>query len=162
MTEVWAHIDGFAGYEISNLGNVRSNKRAHSRTLKPCIKKGYPQVGLFSDGKHHWRHIHSLVAAAFIGPRPKRMVVCHLNGDRMDNRASNLRYDTYTNNEADKSLHGTRRYGETATAAKLTEEAVMEIRALLTSTTQTTLAKRFGVAQCTISAIANRKIWSHI
>ncbi len=49
--------------------------------------------------------VHHLVAEAFIGPRPPGMVVCHNNGDPLDNRVENLRYDTQANNITDMHDH---------------------------------------------------------
>ncbi len=51
------------------------------------------------------RKVHHLVAAAFIGPRPEGMVICHNNGDPLDNRVENLRYDTQAANIEDMYAH---------------------------------------------------------
>jgi hypothetical protein len=45
--------------------------------------------------------------AAFVGPCPEGMEVCHNNGDPTDNRMENLRYGTHSSNEQDKLIHGT-------------------------------------------------------
>ena len=44
------------------------------------------------------RTVHSLVAEAFLGPRPEGYDIDHINGDKTRNEASNLRYVTHTEN----------------------------------------------------------------
>lgn len=104
--EEWRAVVGFEGrYEVSDQGRVRTvltdgfrpRKFGHSTT-------GRAQVSL---GRGVTANVHVIVAAAFIGPRPEGMHVCHSNGDHLDNRAANLRYDTPSGNERDKRLHGT-------------------------------------------------------
>jgi hypothetical protein len=52
------------------------------------------------------------------------MEACHGDGDSANNRLGNLRWDTPTNNHADKILHGTTNRGERSGTAKLTDAAV--------------------------------------
>lgn len=104
------------GYEVSDLGNVRSLDRTvvrrngsaytvQGKQLTPNITlTGYARVSL---GKGNLHLVHHLVAAAFIGPRPDGHDVCHNDGDRLNNAAANLRYDTRRGNLLDKRKHGT-------------------------------------------------------
>ncbi len=50
---------------------------------------------------------HRAVLLAFVGPCPEGMEACHNNGDPLDNRVENLRWDTRSNNTLDKVAHGT-------------------------------------------------------
>lgn len=50
--------------------------------------------------------VHGLVAEVFIGPRPEGLDVCHNDGDKSNNRASNLRYDTHSENQKDEVRAG--------------------------------------------------------
>jgi hypothetical protein len=117
--EEWRPVVGFEGrYEVSNLGRVRSvDTRVSSGQGRTRIAKGrvfalflgdrYAKANLKVDGKQHNSYVHRLVAAAFIGPCPDGMEVCHNNGDPFDNRVDNLRYDTHAANVADRFIHGT-------------------------------------------------------
>ena len=71
-----------------------------------------------------------------------------------------LRWATPRENVADKTMHGTRRFGEDHCIAKLTERDVREIRQ--SAMTQTALAAKYGVHQATISCIVLRKTWQHV
>jgi hypothetical protein len=73
--------------------------------LRPGIaSSGYPTVAL---GRGRTRTVHSLVAEAFIGPRPHGMEVRHINGVRTDPRRVNLCYGTRSENILDAVAHGT-------------------------------------------------------
>lgn len=113
MPELWRAITGHEGaYEVSNLGRVRSlpGHYRHAKVLKPHgVGRGYLAVTPSQGGVAKNRYVHHLVAEAFIGPRPDGLDVCHNNGDMLDNRAENLRYDTVGGNMRDAIAQGTHR-----------------------------------------------------
>ena len=147
MREVWKPVVGFGDrYLVSNLGDVYS--ALARRNLKSAPTEGYPTVVL---GRGNTRRVCHLVAAAFIGPRPKGLDVCHKNGDRADSRANNLRYGTRGSNNEDLVFHGKRR---------LSVDDVADIRQRMASRvfgTQAQLAREYGVTATHISHIASRK-----
>lgn len=108
------------GYEVSNLGRVRSfNKRygqnksrSGFRGLSPIPTiitgrpdaRGYYQVCM-TDAilkKRRNFRIHTLVMQAFVGPAPEGLIICHYNDIKTDNRLENLRYDTPLANQQDR------------------------------------------------------------
>lgn len=111
--EEWRSVPGFPDYLVSDLGRVASTKRWRGSdfrylTPQPHSINGYPYVQMFPrEGRKVCRSVHGLVAAAFLGPRPDGMEVCHGDGDPGNCQLSNLRYDTHAANEQDKRLHGT-------------------------------------------------------
>lgn len=90
-------------YLVSALGEVHSMKT--NRILKLAKgNSGYLQVVLRINGKGQGRMVHRLVATAFV-PNPANLpVVNHINGDKLDNRAENLEWCTYSQN----SIHANR------------------------------------------------------
>lgn len=118
MVERWAPVEGFEGlYEVSDAGRVRSldrrvphgghTKLMRSRVLKPRpTRNGYLRVSLSSRGKTTDAYIHRLVACAFLGHPAEGVEVCHGNGNRVDNRLENLRWDTHGENVRDTVRHG--------------------------------------------------------
>lgn len=104
--EKWKTIDNYPSYEISDLGRVRKigGKRSHhnagdNECLVPCLTgSGYYCVRLRLGDKIKTEMVHRLVAAAFVPCPDPRLVIDHINGSKTDNRASNLRYITQSDN----------------------------------------------------------------
>jgi hypothetical protein len=118
--ERWRPVPGWEGYySVSDHGRVRSVARVINRSdgstqrVKARVlrlgrgTKGRPIVILYASGQGLTQQVHRLVAAAFIGPCPPGLEVCHNNGDPTDNLLPNLRYDTRSENMFDKQRHGT-------------------------------------------------------
>lgn len=116
--EQWRPVIGYEGlYEVSNQGRVRSldhftrgrsdSKRLiRGRVLRPAPRpSGHLTVALGRSGGS--KDVHTLVATAFIGPRPDGMECCHYDGDPSNNRLENLRWDTRSANRLDSVRHGT-------------------------------------------------------
>lgn len=106
--EVWKPIVGYERlYEVSNTGKVRSLNYNHTgkiRELKPRADGGgYLLVSLCKDGKVKTHKVHSLVMAAFVGPRPEGYDVNHIDERKTNNSLKNLEYCTRREN----NNHGT-------------------------------------------------------
>jgi hypothetical protein len=123
MQETWRPIPGHSGYEVSDLGRVRSIDRAvikmtrgrpvphrlKGRVLKPgTTGRGYLMVVLGHGGA---TYVHHLVLQAFVGPRPDGHEAAHGDGNRTNNRLVNLRWATPKENAADRYRHGTVMFG---------------------------------------------------
>jgi hypothetical protein len=173
--ETWRAIPGFEGYEVSNLGRVRSFRRHGGRGRglieKPRLKKTHPGAHGYlcvtlqkPDGNRCSKYsVHALVAAAFMGPRPDGMQVAHADGDRLNARLDNLRYATPLENAEDKRRHGTDTPGERNGMHKLTDDAVRQVRQLRAEgALQRELAEKFGVSIAAIQFVLNGKHWSHV
>ena len=90
MNEVWAEINGFPNYAISNLGEIVNIK--FSRSLKPRVNaRGYNHVILFGDAGRKEYYVHQLVAQCFIGDFRHGSHIIHIDGDRSNNSVDNLR-----------------------------------------------------------------------
>ena len=141
VTEVWKKIDGFPGYEVSNLGQVRSwrsrNGKGCSRTphlLKQSPFQGRPylRVGMIGHSGNLSHHrVHRLVLEAFVGSCPDGMEGCHNDGDPTNNALTNLRWDTKASNFEDQVKHGTRQKGERHHRSAMSDEARQAILAAL-------------------------------
>ena len=156
--EQWRGIKGFP-YEVSSLGRVRrsaiTSKYSNAtvgKILKPWITGNscYLAVTLFEDGKRYDPTVHKLVMEAFVGPRPYKKDIHHMNGDRQDNRLVNLGYVTRSwNMRAMKDSPGPK--------PKLSGKEIQLIRFLSKNTSGKMLAKRFNCSPATISNVINNK-----
>ncbi|MFA6043375.1 MAG: HNH endonuclease [Phycisphaerales bacterium] len=100
-------VVGYEGlYSVTDDGRVWSEERrivncdGVKQTFKPLWRtpvltaRGYLCVSLRSGVIHVQVPIHTLVAGAFIGPRPPGLVVDHIDQNPLNNHVGNLRYVT--------------------------------------------------------------------
>ena len=105
--EEWRDIKGYEGlYQISSEGRVKSKQRIarNNQTIKEKIRKpkidkdGYCCVSLWIDGVSKEYFIHRLVAQAFILNPYNKPCIDHINTNKTDNRAENLKWCTHKEN----------------------------------------------------------------
>lgn len=167
--EEWRGVLGFSLYQVSSLGRVRRHPDHPSHLPRealsaPAGSNGYPCVRLMRERKPHWRMVHILVCEAFHGPKPSPdHEVAHGDGDRTNPSADNLRWATRQENHADKKRHGTNRRGQDIPWARLTDSAVRQIRARLTSGEEVrAIAEDYGVSTGAVDGIRTGKNWKHV
>lgn len=163
--ETWKPVVGYEGlYEVSDLGRVRSldriaiNARNQERTYKGKLLKPFiglhnrVEYNLYKNTKSRSNLAHILVAEAFIGPRPEGYSVCHCDGNKENNKLSNLRYDTQSENSIDIY-----RYNHKKRAFHI--EQVLEIRKLYATGNYSykEIAEIYGVSKSSIASIIKRR-----
>lgn len=119
LPEQWLDVLGYNGsYQVSSYGRVRSTNRTvqeksgksrklKGRLLRPGLSNGYPSVVLYKDFTKNTALVHKLVLESHIGRAPASKECCHNDGNRQNNKLTNLRWDTPRNNTLDKRKHGT-------------------------------------------------------
>lgn len=109
--EVWKDVSGFEGeYQVSNFGRIKSVGRTiitsngkqyylPERILK--LRKsdcGYIRVGLWKAQRAFYKSVHRLVAEAFIPNPENKPQVNHKDGNKNNNKVSNLEWSTCSEN----------------------------------------------------------------
>jgi hypothetical protein len=165
------HYRGIPEYLWGHNGLGPAEERFWSRVIKrgscweytsPRDARGYGKIGLGGrNGKDMLAHRFSW--ELHNGPVPEGLCVCH----RCDNppcvNPVHLFLGTTGDNTADAARKGRLARGERVKGAKLTAEAVREIRReAAAGTPQRALAGRFGVGEGAISMIVNRRLWRHV
>lgn len=165
--EIWKSIKAFPGYEVSNLGRVRSYRQQTPKILSNCLDKpdGYPRVGLFRREKgRRTFFVHRLVLETFVGACPIGYQCNHKNTTKTDNRLSNLEWVPPGINMMHAYKLGL--YSKEGTMhhnAQLKDEDIKEIRKLAAQGFSSPLiAGMFKVKRRQISRIISREQWSHI
>lgn len=155
-------VPQYPKYQASEDGRI---KGPSGKWIRPFPNKGgYLRFNVsLSNGKLTQTSVHIAVCSAFHGPRPDERFAAHRDGDKLNNRADNLYWATYEENERDKREHGSALLGERHHQAKLTESDVRSIRLRLASgEAGRALGEEYGVTETTISHVKHRKTWSHI
>lgn len=136
-----------AGYFVSDQGRVKRG----SRILKGRRhSNGYVRI---SPGAGRDAYVHQLVLEAFVGPRPDGWEADHINRDRADNRANNLRWVSVADNRARRVPA----CGERNGSSKLNAADVIMIRA--SGAASALLARTFGVSVRHINKIKGGVAW---
>lgn len=170
QVEKWRQIPGWEDrYEVSNLGNIKSLKRATKSGVRgggmmrptknnkgyfmACLCR-YPTVKLMSVAR--------LVATMFI-PNPNNYPqVNHISGIKTDNSKKNLEWCTSRHN-----LQHARRMGllvnpsgEACSSSKLSQVQVNKLREDFgNGESQASLAKRYKLLPSTVSSVVTGKSW---
>ena len=154
--ENWLPVVGFEGhYEVSNLGRVYSLKRR--KILKPRLLRRYWSVYLRDKDRVSNRHIHRIVALAFLGPALGRQTR-HLDGNNFNNAVENLMWGTAKENASDRHLHGTTVKGEQHYRAKFSESDVARIRLLhYQGLGPSAIGRIVGIHKARVHEITSRK-----
>jgi predicted RNA-binding protein YlxR (DUF448 family) len=165
-------VPGFPGYGASRDGRVWSKKVLGKnrvgrrwRPLKPQNSRGgYKHVTLSRDAKKIIFTVHLVIMRTFVGPLPEGMETRHLNGIPDDNRLENLCYGTQSENNLDRTRHGTAPRGESHGRSVLTEDQANEIIGISAreGTPNTELGRMYGVSDATISMLLSGKTWTHL
>lgn len=171
MVEDWLDVRGYGGfYQVSNLGRVKRAKGGRGATsgrilkVKPPTRRcDYYRVQLCRRDVKRTVMVHTLVAEAFVGPRPRGKYVNHKDIDKLNNAASNLEWMTRKQN-ARHALQNGRSGGRPLRGAengraKLTARQVAEIRRQKGRIGQRTLAELCGVSKTLIQRIHQGKLW---
>lgn len=156
MNKEWRVIPSWPDYEVSENGEIRT--KADQTIKKQSIHLGRLRVSFSIKGQTINRTVHSLVAEAFIGPRPTGTPLHHKDGNSLNNHYTNLEYiltgKHYRNHQLTNPNFNT---------TKLTADSVKAIRNLRKQgLLYREIAELYGVSIVQIHKIIKGKDWKHV
>lgn len=168
-------IVGFPGYFCDAIGSIysRRGKGLKGKLVKLKVRSRdpinpYQVISLCRGPKVFTRYVHRLILETWAGPSGDKECN-HRNGDKTDNRLSNLEWVSKSDNAKHRHhVLGKRApvvhiKGERNGSCRLDAEKVRLIRAALKSgKPQSAIAKDFGISQSNVCMISTRRTWGHI
>lgn len=149
-------------YKITPEGMIYN---AIGKCRKPSIcKKGYAHITLSNKGNRVTYLVHRLVAEQYI-PNPYNLTqVNHIDGNKLNNKASNLEWVNASTNIVHSFCTGLSDYsGSKNGRSKLTESDVIQIKQLLSQGIKNKeIADKFNISKSVICDIKHKRKWSHI
>lgn len=146
-------------YSINCDGIIWSHKNGKIKIKSQYINKdGYAVVSIYNHpDKPKILKVHRIVAETFLNSFDKDLQVNHMDGDKLNNKVSNLEMTTSLGNIRHAVLNGLR--AKTNGNAKLTRQLVKEIRELKGEYTQIEIADKFEISRITVDRIQNFRSW---
>jgi hypothetical protein len=179
--EVWKNLQ-FPGwkdlrkkYAVSNQGRVASytdNLHEDGKLLNGSLTTGYKSLNLHRPDSKGTIYIHREVAKLFSKkPSPKHKFVTHINHNKLDNRASNLKWATQEEvakhqQQSPAKIAYKKVQASRSTGLKLNTTQVKTIKKLLSDPkrklTFKQLAEKYGVSEMTLYRIKSGENWGKV
>lgn len=163
--EIWKDVPGYEGhYQVSSLGNLVSHKYKIRTPLKLYSNRGYLRVHLRLNNVRKSFYVHRLVAFVFIGNQHGKSEVNHIDGNRTNNRLSNLEWVTAHENATHRNIFlnsypraDTHLKSKPVIGTSLVDGSVLEFKCGMDA------AKHFGSRHCNLwrCLAGRRKKWKN-
>jgi len=161
--EEWRQSHTWPWLFASSLGRIASigKNRKHRPTVSRCggaaKRDGYVVVRTHkTGGKSHFQRRHTIVADTWLGPRPKGMVLRHLDGTTTNDRPDNLAWGTHRQNSLDRFAHGT------IVAAIDRATLIGLLLTMRQGETDRAAGKRLKIGKSTVNAVRTGRTWAHV
>ena len=109
VREKWQPVKGYKGYyEVDRKSNIRSlHKHNYQKVISQSKNSsGYYTVSLRKNDKRKTAYVHRIVAMAFLENRKRKIIVNHINCNKLDNRVANLECATNSENTIHAFMNG--------------------------------------------------------
>lgn len=168
MKEEWKQVEGFDRYLVSNTGRVISTARGKAKELKPqqdaigyLHYRLYPEdesLGSYGPGRGKRPRLykaHRLCLETFSPTLDTTLEVNHINGNKHDNRLTNLEWMTKSDNMRHSYETGLRVFQSLKTAKANRRPLVAIYKDGTERYFEGNIIAKFGLG-CSLGTIANR------
>jgi hypothetical protein len=148
------------GYMISINGDIKRSEKVHKRTI---CNAGYFIACLSFQGKRKRFMIHRLIFECFVKKIPRGHQINHIDGNKLNNKISNLEIVTPRQN----IRHGIKTglidtAGESNAMAKISQADAIQIKELKGKLNDRETSLKFKISRQMVNAIRNNKRWRHL
>jgi len=169
-TREWRQIPEFPKYSASSDGLIRRDApycgvRNYVKIKKQSVKRRYLSVAVRKDNRKYDVAVHRLVAMAFVARVDGKPQINHIDGDKTNNKASNLEWCTVeeNNNHATKNGLQKPQRGEKNGMAFIKDSVAEKIiYCSLLGYRPSWIAKSFNLPIQSIQRITSRRTYRHI
>lgn len=181
LWEKWKPIPNYEGlYKASTLGRIKSLERIiHKQKCNVLFKEvilkqnkrsilstnNYYCVNLYNnEHKSKIQSVHRILAMCFITNPDNKSQINHIDGNKHNNRFSNLEWCTASENAIHANINGLSipPRGIKNGNSKLTEEDVIYIRNTRYKVSRKDLAIKFNISLKHVDRVRSKKRWKHI
>ena len=151
-------------YLVDEQGEIY-NAKTLKKKAQFVNRDGYKVIDIYVNNKATRYTMHRIVAIAFIPNPENKPCVNHIDGNKQNNKVSNLEWVTYSENAKHAVAMGLvrSRKGEENNMAKITDEqARMVCEMLRDGLRNRDIYDRTGISKHIVKQIRSGKIWKHI
>lgn len=150
-------------YSAGSDGLIYSHKTGRSLFHGVNSRTGRYQVKLWRQRQVKTTNTHVLVCVTFHGQRPPGTQASHLNGNCLDNRPSNLTWESVVDNMARKADHGTLDAGLANSRACVDRDGILDIRRrAFAGEPYDKIASDYGISKASVSRIKTGRRYADV
>lgn len=149
-------------FEISKSGVIRNKKTLRIKS-QYIGSTGYYMISVSKNNKSRPYRVHRLKAITF-KPNPNNLPeVNHDDGNKLNNRNSNLLWTDHLGNMRHAFRTGlANNTGEKNGMSKITAKIAKQIKDRLPNESQQSIADTLGISRSLVQGISNGRLWKHV
>lgn len=114
----WKAVPGFERYEVNENGDIKNKTTGTIRKLD-CNGSGYHRLRIKTKDGYKRIMLHKAVALAFIPNPLNKTIVDHIDNDIKNNKVTNLRWATVSENALNTKLRKNTKFKNVARSGKM-------------------------------------------
>jgi len=164
--KLFKEVPNYPNYHINRLGILVCTTYGKTRKIKVSMHNDYLRYGLYNRKRKRMdsQYVHTLLLNTFVRPKKTGEQCRHLDGNKLNNNLSNLKWGTYEENFADRWLHDEHPIGVRVGISKLNDVAVKVLRYLYKKKgiDSVVLGKAYKMAPNNIRHAIAGRTWKHV